>query len=153
MPDSPMDRQTAMKRLKEEFGDRLGMLGYTLIMLSQTGQPCDLTFFKRKPMLDIVIDQRLALSILYGAGPKKLQELLTNLRLRSGTIVDSTDIWTIHPMPKNGFTQEELDAVDMAQAEDRVGPRGETLRKMIRDTYHCTSVEEEDKFIQRFLAS
>jgi hypothetical protein len=37
-----------------------------------------------------------------------------------------------------------LDAVDLAKGQDRVGPGGETLRKMIRKTYHCKNVAETE---------
>ncbi len=124
-----------------------------LIMLSTSGQPCDLTFFKRKPMLDVVIDQQLALALMYGAGPSKLGEMLSNLKLSNGQTVSMGKIWTIHPMPKGGFSKEELEAVDLAQGEKKWGPDGETLRKMIRDTYHCKNKEEEDYYLRRFIAS
>ncbi|MBA7693040.1 hypothetical protein ES703_101615 [subsurface metagenome] len=56
-------------------------------------------------------------------------------------------------MPKGGFTEDELAIVDLAKAEENVGPNGETLRKMISDTYHCQSRDEEDQFLRRFIAS
>ena len=44
---------------------------------------------------------------------------------------------------------DELDvsSVDMADAEKAIGLDGETLREMIRNTYHCRSRAEEDHFI------
>jgi len=56
-------------------------------------------------------------------------------------------------MPVKGFTKEELAAVDLTEAEEAMGPKGETLREMIRQSYHCTTKEEEDKYLRRFIAS
>jgi hypothetical protein len=41
----------------------------------------------------------------------------------------------------------------MSQAEERIGPNGATLRKMIKDTYHCGSRDEEDYYLRRFIVS
>jgi hypothetical protein len=139
--------------LTKTFGSREGHLAWQLAELSSTGQPCDITFYKREPMLDVKIDQRLFLALSYGAGAKKLAELLNNLKLTNGESISWGEIWTVNPMPKDGFTEAELRAVDLAQAEEKVGPNGETLRQMIRDTYHCTTKEEEDKYLRRFIAS
>lgn len=49
--------------------------------------------------------------------------------------------------------EDELQAVDLFRAEEGVGPNGEKLRKMIGDTYHCASKEEEDYYLRRFIAS
>lgn len=90
---------------------------------------------------------------MYGAGAIKLKEILENIKLSNGDSVSIKDIWTINPMPQNGFTQEELDSVNMAEAEEKVGPNGETLRKMISDTYQCKSQKQEDYYLRRFIAS
>lgn len=93
------------------------------------------------------------MAIIYGAGPEKLKEMLENIKVSSGEIISINEIWTIHPMPEKGFTEEELQKVDLSKAEEKIGPNGETLREMIRKTYHCESKEEEDYYIRRFLAS
>ena len=56
-------------------------------------------------------------------------------------------------MPQDGFTEEQLAAVDLREAEQKVGQNGETLRQMIRESYHCKTRAEEDKFLRRFIAS
>ena len=56
-------------------------------------------------------------------------------------------------MPMDGFSPEELAEVDLAQGEERQGPQGETLRKMIRKTYNCKSRKETDYFLRRWIAS
>jgi hypothetical protein len=90
---------------------------------------------------------------MYGAGAKKLSELLGNIHLSNGDAVSINEIWVIFPMPKGGFTKEELAAVDLAEGDKRAGPKGETVREMIRNVYQCTTTAEEDRFLRRFLAS
>ncbi len=148
-----MDTIEMMGKIKEELGSRLGFLGYQILMLSMTGQPCDITFFKKEPAIDVKIDPQITLAFMYGAGVKKLKELLEHIKLSNGYEISIGEIWTINPIPKGGFSKDELDAVDMSEAENKVGPNGETLRKMISDTYHCKSGEEEDYYLRRFIAS
>ncbi len=148
-----MDTKELIGKLETEFGSRLGFLGYQILMLSMTGQKCDITFFKKKPAIDVKIDQQINLAVMYGAGAKKLQEMLENIKLSNGDSVSISEIWTINPMPAGGFSKEELDSVDMDEAEQEVGPDGETLREMIKNTYHCESKDEEDYYLRRFIAS
>jgi hypothetical protein len=121
--------------------------------LAQTGQPCDVTFYDRKPILDVRCDQQIAHALMYGAGAKKLQSMLSRIRFSDGTTASLNEIWTVNPMPKGGISQAELDAVDLTEAEEQWGPNGETLRQMINETYRCSSREEEDRFLRRFIAS
>ena len=125
----------------------------SIITLSQTGQPCDVTFYNRKPILSVRVDQQVSLALLYGAGPERLAEMLDAIKFSDGTTVGFKEIWTVNPMPRDGFTEDELAKVDMTEAEEQVGPNGETLRQMIRETYRCETVEEEDKYLRRFIAS
>lgn len=145
--------QEAQERLLEHFGSRESHLGWQILMLSQSQQPVDITFWKKPPLLDIKIDPQISLAMMYGAGPKKLQEMLDSIKLSDGSRVSFGEIWTINPMPFGGFTQEELDAVDLSIAEEPGEPGGTSRRKMIGDTYHCKTREEEDKFLRRFIAS
>ena len=152
-----MDAKEAQERMQrlihERFGSREGLLGYQLITLSQFGQPCDVTFYDREPLIDVKVDQQLALALAYGAGAKKLVELMGRIKFSDGSIASLGEIWTVNPMPKEGFTEDQLKAVDMSEAEEPSGPNGETVRKMISETYHCRSREEEDRYLQRFIAS
>lgn len=148
-----MNTRNAVKKLLEHFGSREVFLGSQLIDLSSTGQPCDITFYERPPAIDVVVDQRIHIALMYGAGAKKLHELLESIGLSNGQSCRVDEIWTINPMPKGGIPASELDAVDMCHAEEPIGPNGETVRKIISDTYHCKSREEEDRFVRRFLAS
>ena len=56
-------------------------------------------------------------------------------------------------MPAEGFTQEELDNVDLSEGDQKAGPQAETIRKMIRKTYHCKSNKETDYYLRRWIAS
>jgi hypothetical protein len=78
---------------------------------------------------------------------------LRRIEFSNGAVAGLDEIWTVNPMPVGGFSQEELDAVDLAQGDERMGPGGETLRKMIRKTYHCKSRSEVDRFLRRWIAS
>lgn len=148
-----MDTKDAIKNLEEHFGSRYGFLGHQLIMLSMLGQPCDVTFYKKKPALSVKIDQKINIALMYGAGAIKLKEMLDSIELSNGDRVSISEIWTINPMPEGGFSEEELAAVDLLEGEEKVGPNGETLRTMISETYHCNSPAEEDQFLRRFIAS
>ena len=100
-----------------------------------------------------MIGQQINLALMYGAGAKKLQEMLENIKLSDGDKISIGEIWTINPMPSGGFSKEGLDSVDMAEAEQVAGPNGETLREMIKNTYHCESRDEEDYYLRRYMAS
>jgi len=101
----------------------------------------------------VKIDKQINLALMYGAGPEKLKEMLGNIKLSNGDSVSIGEIWTINPMPKDGFTGEELVSADMSEAEQKMGPKNETLREMIKNTYHCESKDEEDYYLRRFIAS
>lgn len=144
--------QEAMRRLEQHFGSREGMLTHTLSMLSMSGQPTDITFYRRKPILDVRVSTKLGAARLYGL-ENRLPRLLSCIGFSNGAIADLNEIWTVNPMPMEGFSQAELDAVDLAQGENRIGPGGETLREMIRKTYHCKTSSEVDYFLRRWIAS
>jgi len=148
-----MDIEEGKRRLQKVFGSREQMLGQMLIDLWRTGQPCDVTFYDRGPILNVKVPQSIFLALCYGAGPKKLKQLLDRIQFSDGTTIAFGEIWTINPMPTGGFTDDELAEVDIAEAEQRLGDCGETMREMIRATYHCQSRAEEDRFLRRFIAS
>ncbi|MBY5711844.1 hypothetical protein [Rhizobium leguminosarum] len=144
--------QEAMKRLDEHFGGREGMLTHTLTMLSTSGQPTDVTFYRRKPLLDVRVSTKLGAARLYGL-ESHVPRLMKRIEFSNGAIASLDEIWTVNPMPIGGFTAEELAAVDLSEAEQRIGPQGETMRKMIRKTYHCKSRKETDIYLRRWIAS
>lgn len=148
-----MDAKDGINKLLEHYGSREAFLCDLLLKLSMSGQPCDVTFFKKKPAIDVEIDPKIHIALMYGAGAKKLHELLMNIKLSNGDVIRIEEIWTINPMPKGGISQDELDQVDMSKAEEKVGPDGETLRKIIGDTYHCSTEDEANRYLRRFIAS
>ena len=148
-----VDYQDAIKKIEAHYGSREAFLGQMLIRLSMTGQPCDITFYKRHPLLDVKIDQQLGLALAYGAGAAKIAELFSQIRLSTGSTVNLPEIWTVNPMPEGGISAVDLDATDLSEGDVKAGPNGETVRQMIRDTYKCENLEEEEKYLRRFIAS
>ncbi len=71
--------QEAIKRLEQHFGGREGMMLHQLTMLSTSGQPADITFYRRKPILDVRISTKLSAARLY-AKRKKLGPFATRAR-------------------------------------------------------------------------
>ena len=114
----------AMRRLHEQFGDRIGFLSFTLVAFSQTGPPCDVTFYRRNPIINVRVGQQLFLAIAYGARHKRLAKVLNVIKFSDVSTAGITEIWTINPMPKGGFTERQLAAVDLNEAESPVGPNG-----------------------------
>jgi hypothetical protein len=147
------EKTEMMKKLKTRFGDGRGLVAQILLDLSLSGQPCDVTFLDRPAALDVVIDQKIGLALMYGAGAKKLQEMLEEILLSNGDVVSFGKIWMILPMPVGGISKNDLAAVDLSDGEERFGPKGETIREMIRNLYHCKSREEEEDCLRRYLAS
>lgn len=144
--------QEAIKRLEQHFGDRVGMLTHTLTLLSTSGQPTDVTFYKRKPILDVRVSVKLGAARLYGL-EDHVPRVLKRIEFSNGMTANISEIWTINPMPAEGFTQEELDNVDLSEGEQQAGPQGETIRNMIRSTYHCKSNKETEYYLCRWIAS
>jgi hypothetical protein len=98
------------------------------------------------------VSTKLGAARLYGL-ESHVPRLLKRIEFSNGVVVSLGEIWTVNPMPMGGFSLEELAAVDLSEAEQRIGPQGETMRKMIRKTYHCKSRKETDFFIRRWIAS
>ena len=147
------DKKKVIANLLKHFCGPMDILIHQIIHLSNTEQPCDVTFRDKKPVIDVTLDSRIAFGLMYGAGPKKMRELLSNIRLSNGETVSLDEIWVVFPMPVGGFTEGELKGVDLALGEEQWGPNGETVRQMIRNVYHCESDQEEEKFLRRYLAS
>ena len=144
--------QEAIKQLEKHFGDREGMLTHSLTLLSTSGQPTDVTFYKRKPILDVRVSAKLGAARLYGL-ESHVPRLLRRIEFSNGMVANLSEIWTINPMPVGGFTEAELDIIDLSEGEQQAGPQGETIRKMIRKTYHCKSNKETDYYLRRWIAS
>lgn len=148
-----MNMHEARECLEAKFGGRIGVLGDMLITLSFSQQPTDVTFYRRKPILDVKVTQSIAHALMYGAGAKELQNLFNYIEFSDGTAAAIGEIWAVLPMPVGGISQEELDGVDLTKGDERVGQQGETVRQTVRETYHCESAEQEEYFLRRWIAS
>ncbi len=76
-----------IKKLEGQFGGRVGFMGYQILTLSQSGQPCDITRYNQQPLLDVVIDPKIAIAMMYGVGPAKLMQLIDPVPLADGRSV------------------------------------------------------------------
>lgn len=141
------------KAIEDAFGSAQQINTQTLLHLLTSGQPCDITFRNRKPLVDVILDPELKYALMYGAGAEKIQQMLSSVKLKGGGSFNYGDVWVISPMPKGGFTKEELAAVDLTQAEEPSGPNGASMREMISNSYRCENREEEDFYLRRFYAS
>ena len=128
------------------------MLWDMLTKLAISKQPCDITRFKGKPIINVQFDQKIVYALMYGAGAKTLADMMSEIKLSNGEIISFNEIWTINPMPKNGFTAQELAEVDLSDV-DQPTPYGKSLREMISETYCCQSGAEEDQYLRRYIAS
>jgi hypothetical protein len=147
------DNRMLLEEIRRWKPDRVPLLGKQILELSLSGQPCDFTFLNREPVFDVKISPQVSVALLHAAEPEKLNRALESVHLSDGQIVGISEIWVIFPMPKGGLSKEELDAVDLSEAVEEIGAHGETVREIIRHTYHCKSEEEEDRYLRRFLAS
>ena len=88
--------------------------------------------------MDARVSVKLGAAIVYGL-EDHVPRVLKRIEFSNGMTANINEIWTINPMPAEGFTQEELDNVDLSEGDQKAGPQEETIRKMIRKTYHCKS--------------
>jgi len=113
----------------------------------------DVTFYSREPILEVTLDKdftrKFVASLMFGKTATRTAELLTQVAFSDGTTVSVRDIWTFNYMPR----ELDLTTVDLAEGETAAGANGETIRTMIRDTYHCKTRAEEGFFLNRWLAS
>ena len=82
--------------------------------------------------------------------------LLSNMGITTPTgysTVSLPDIWIVTPMPKEGLSQAQLDAVDLAHGDEPAGDSGKTIKDVIKETYRPKDEKEHEYFLRRFLAS
>ncbi len=83
--------QEAMKRFEQHFGGREGMLTRMLTMLSTSGQPTDVTFYRRKPILDVRVSTKIGAARLYGL-ESQLPRLLKRIEFSNGVVASLGEI-------------------------------------------------------------
>lgn len=146
----------ARQRLLALFPTRLDHMMFQVQHYAQTMQRFDVTFYDREPTLDVHLNREFARQLnvaLRAKNAKLIAKLLRRLHFSDGTTANVDAVWTINYVPPGGTTIARLEGADLALAESRAGPRGETVREMIRATYRCASVAEEDWFVRRWIAS
>jgi hypothetical protein len=142
-----------MSKPNAMFSSHADYVSQLLIHLSLSSQRCDVTFYNRPPILDVPVPENIALALMYGAGAEKLKELLGTITFSDGSSANFGEIWIIYPMPNGGISEEALASVDLCDGDCEAGANGETVRKIITDTYHCESKEQQDFYLRRYLAS
>ena len=156
-----MDAMDAMgdarQRLLALFPTRFDHMMFQLQHYAQTMQRFDVTFFDaRPPLLDVCFNKEFARQLnvaLRAKNAKLTTKLLKRLHFSDGATAHIDSVWTINYVPPGGFTIAQLEDADLALAETRAGPHGETVREMIRATYRRASAAEEDWFVRRWVAS
>ncbi|MGO8720445.1 MAG: hypothetical protein ACLQMO_14715 [Acidobacteriaceae bacterium] len=148
-----MNDKGRTRKINEPFNSHADYVSQLLIYLSLSNQPCDVIFYNRPPILDVRVPENIALALMYGAGAEKLRELLGSITFSDGSSANFDEIWIIYPMPNGGISEETLASVDLCDGDCAAGANGETVRKIITDTYHCESKEQQDFYLRRFLAS
>ena len=133
------------------------MLALMMQNLALSGNPCDVITYSGRRYLEVTLAPEFFYALMYGAGAKRMAEILSQIKLTKEDEPDATvslnDIWMIYPMPKEGFTDAELAAVDMKHADKRVEPSGKTVREIIQETYRPKDDKELEYFLRRYLAS
>ena len=147
----------ARQRLLALFPTRLDHMTFQLQHYAQTMQRFDVTFLDdRPPLLDVHLNREFARQFNVASRAKNaklIAKLLSRLHFSDGTTASVDAVWTINYVPPGGFTVAQLEGADLTLAEQRAGPRGETVREMIRATYRCASAAEEDWFVRRWAAA
>lgn len=145
--------QAAKKVIQDKFGSRLAFVFNQLDFVATHKVKCDITLLSSAPHIDVTVNPDFSYAMMYGAGAQKMSEMLSMIKLSDGSTISIKEIWTINQMPQKGFTTEELSEVDISAGDQVAGQQGETVREMIAATYRCTTDEEVDHYLRRFLAS
>jgi hypothetical protein len=119
-------------------------------------QRFDLTFFDREPTSRHNLDKGFARALAAAINAKdavRITLLLEHVTFCNGAETNTDNIWTLNYMPPGGVTIAMMESVNLAEAEMRAGPNGETCTEMIRTTYRCATAAELDWFVRRWLAS
>ena len=141
---------------------RLDMLLFMMQQLALSGGTCDVATYSGPVYLSVTLDPEFFYAWMYGAGVKKMAEIFNRIKFsrinlkRAGetdAIVSLNDIWMIYPMPKDGFTEAKLAAVDLKDADRKVEPSGKTVKEIIRETYRPKDDKELEYFLRRYLSS
>jgi hypothetical protein len=129
----------------------------TLQHLALTRQPCDICRYSAKPLLNVRVRGEFLIALMYGAGAGVMQNMLNNIGFdtEDGHVeqVPLRDIWIVLQMPADGIPESILNDADVTQADMPVGPKGETIRQIISETYKPENDDELDYFIRRYISA
>lgn len=80
--------------LLEHFGSREAALGVQIIQMSQSEQPCDVTFYERPSILGVKIRPSIGAAAMYGAGAERMAKLLSSIdgTRKSGSVLCDVQI-------------------------------------------------------------
>lgn len=154
---SDKEYKSILSELDKRFGGREGYVLHALVISAVAGQPTDITTYSGKRFLEVTVDPSFIYPFMYGAGPRRIATVMEEIKVRDRqghkSTISFNDIWIILTMPKEGFSKEALKAVDISNG-DKVDPStGESIREMVRKSYHCKNEDEVDYFLRRYLAS
>jgi hypothetical protein len=150
-----LSKEEMWARVKKAYPMREKLLLDMLRGMWMGKMPGDVTFYERKPLINVTVDfWSIEQAMSYDKPVKVVRKALENIPFSDGTVANLAHIWNVFPMPRDGFSDDELAAADLSMAEEVApGPTGKTIRQMISDCYHCTSMDEEDRYLRRWIAS
>jgi hypothetical protein len=154
----------AMRKMREMYPTPVHLQMHHLRWCADTGTPCDVLFYGRKPFINVTVDKDWARKAARAAADKdskRFNELLTCIFFEENGASDYTTlitvnfdtVWMILPMNPEYVTDTRMAAADLTEGDKPAGPNCETIRQMIRETYHCASPEEEERYLRRWIAS
>ena len=154
---SDEEYKSILSELDKRFGGREGFVLHALVISAASGQPTYITTYSGKRFLEVTVDPSFIYPFMYGAGPKRIATVMEEIKVRDRqgrkSTVSFNDIWIILPIPKEGLSEEVLKAVNISDG-DKVDPStGESIREMVRKSYHCKDEAEVEYFLRRYLAS
>lgn len=108
--------------MQEEQTTRLQHNMGTLVRLSRHEGYCDITFHDRDPLIGVRLSPALNAALMYGAGARKMTEMLDRIETRDGDVFRAVDVWVIVEFPNGLPSDEDLARVDLADGEAEVAP-------------------------------
>lgn len=91
---------------------------------------------------------------MYSGSARALADRMNrSVRFSDGTVATVGEIWAAHPMAPERVTPERCAAVDLSEGGQRAGPNGETMREMLALQYGCTTPDEVERVLRRWIAS
>ncbi|MGS0550490.1 transposase [Xanthomonas oryzae] len=138
--------------MQEEQTTRLQHNIGELVRLSRHEGYCDITFHDRDPLIGVRLSPALNAALMYGAGARKMTEMLDRIETRDGDVFRAVDVWVIVEFPNGLPSDEDLASVDLADGEVEVAP-GVSMRQMAKEVYRCRDDLEAERMLRRILAA